>query len=440
MPWGNDRNAFTGRQPPTASRPPLKIPWSGFSWGLVPITQPHRATQPWVFRMDTKLLLAGDVMTGRGIDQVMPHPCPPQLTEPAIHDARDYVRLAERVNGPIPAAVPPGYIWGDALEEIDRLAPDLRIANLETAVTTHGRPWLRKGIHYRMNPDHLACLAAAKFDVCVLANNHVLDWGEDGFSDTLSCLRHAGFATAGAGRNRIEAAAPAVRPIPGGHRLLVFSFATCDSGVPPRWEANHSPGINMLAPDDVALASAVADIRSRRREGDLVVVSLHWGGNWVGPVPVTHRRIAHQLIEAGAADLVHGHSSHHPLPAEVHCGKLILYGCGDLINDYEGITGGGPARSDLVCLYAATLENNGHLRELEVLPYRIRRFRLSRMTDEEREWLRDFLNRRSPPFRTRFVSAPRRHWHLAWDEDPSSESPGRSPHGSPRRNNPHSNA
>ncbi len=367
--------------------------------------------------MSTKLLLAGDIMTGRGIDQVMPHPSPAQLTESMIHDARDYVRLAEHANGPIPAAVQPDYIWGDALEDIESVAPDLRIANLETAVTSHGTPWPRKGIHYRMSPEHLACLAAARIDICALANNHVLDWGEEGFSDTLSCLRHAGFGTAGAGRNHVEAAAPAVRPLPGGRRLLLFSFATYDSGVPPSWEANHCPGVNMLAPDDVALAAAVAHIRARRREGDLVVVSLHWGENWVGPVPAVHRRMARQLIEAGAADLVHGHSSHHPLPAEVHRGKLILYGCGDLINDYEGISNAGPARSDLVCLYAATLENDGRLRDLEVLPYRIRRFRLCRMTHEEREWLRDFLNRRSQPFGTQLLPAARQHWHLAWHDN-----------------------
>jgi len=363
--------------------------------------------------MHTKLLLAGDVMTGRGIDQVMPHPAPPALHEPSIHDARDYVRLAKRANGPIPASVAPDYIWGEALAEIEELAPDVRIVNLETAVTAHGRPWPHKGIHYRMNPDHLACLAAGRLDVCVLANNHVLDWGEEGFSDTLSSLRHAGFATAGAGRNGVEAAAPAVRALPGGRRLLVFAFAAYDSGVPPAWEADHCPGLNMLPPDDTALARATGHILAHRRADDLVVVSLHWGGNWVERVPASHRHIARQFIDSGAADLVHGHSAHHPLPAEIRRGKLILYGCGDLINDYEGIRHSGPARSDLVCLYAATLETDGCLRDLEVLPFRLRRFRLQRMTRDEREWLRAFLNRRSAPFGTKFATGRRRHWHLA---------------------------
>lgn len=365
--------------------------------------------------MQTKLLLAGDLMTGRGIDQVMPHHCPPDLDEPVVHDARDYVHMAERANGPIPSAVPPDYIWGDALQEIERLAPDRTLVNLETAVTAGGHPWPRKGIHYRMHPQNIACLAAARVDVCALANNHILDWGEDGFSDTLSTLRHAGFATAGAGRSNIEAAAPAILPLRDGRRLLVFAFATYDSGVPPTWEADHLPGVNMLSPDDIGIDRAVARLLAARQANDLVVVSIHWGENWVGHIPAIHRRIAHRLIETGAADLVHGHSSHHPLPAEVYRGKLILYGCGDLINDYEGIGQSAPGRSDLVCLYAATLENNGRLRDLEVLPYRLRRFRLQHMTHEEREWLRDFLNQRSEPFGTKFVTAGRRHWHLAWN-------------------------
>jgi len=364
--------------------------------------------------MQTKLLLAGDIMLGRGIDQVMPHPCAPQIFERSVRDARDYVHLAERAHGPIPSAVSPDYVWGDALEEIERLGPDRTVVNLETAITEGGHPFPRKGVHYRMSPAHVACLAAARVDVCTLANNHVLDWGEDGLSDTLSTLRHAGFATAGAGRNHIEAAAPAIVPLPRGRRLLVFSFATFDSGVPPTWEANHCPGVNMLGPDDLSLVRAVQHILGQRRAGDLVVVSLHWGENWVARIPAVHRRIAHQLIERGAADVVHGHSSHHPLPAEVHCGRLILYGCGDLINDYEGIGHGGALRSDLVCLYAATLADNGTLRDLEILPFRLRRFRLERMDHDEREWLADMINRSSEPFHTRFASGDRRHWHLAW--------------------------
>lgn len=363
--------------------------------------------------MPTKLLLAGDVMTGRGVDQVMPHPCPPELREPCIHDAREYVRLAERVHGPIPSAVDDDYIWGDALAEIERFNPDVRIVNLETTITGSGHPWARKAIHYRMNPAHLGCLASARIDACVLANNHVLDWGADGLSDTLSSLRAAGIATAGAGRTSVEASAPAIVPLRTGGRVLVFAFAGIDSGAPPSWEADHHPGISMLRPDNAALKGAAERILAAREPGDVVVISLHWGANWVERVPAMHRRMAHYLIESGAADVIHGHSSHHPLPAEVHRGKLVLYGCGDLINDYEGIASPEPARSDLVCLYGATVDGEGVLEHLEVMPFQLRRFRLGYAGTADREWLRDFLNARSARFGTQLENGPFGHWRLA---------------------------
>lgn len=120
------------------------------------------------------LFLAGDVMTGRGIDQILPHSVDPVLHEPYVTDAREYVRLAEEVSGPIPAEVPPEYVWGDALPELDRVGPDLRIVNLETAVTTSDEWWRGKVVHYRMHPGNVDALRAAKLDACVLGNNHVL--------------------------------------------------------------------------------------------------------------------------------------------------------------------------------------------------------------------------------------------------------------------------
>src|SRR3989337_2937600 len=82
------------------------------------------------------IFMCGDVMTGRGIDQIMPHPGDPALHEPSTAVATDYLALAEMANGPIPRGVPFGYVWGDAREELDQVAPDLRIVNLETAITT----------------------------------------------------------------------------------------------------------------------------------------------------------------------------------------------------------------------------------------------------------------------------------------------------------------
>lgn len=122
------------------------------------------------------IFLCGDVMTGRGVDQVLPHPGNPHLSEPYMSSAGEYVKLAEAANGPIPRPVDFSYIWGDAIAEFDRIRPDVRIINLETAVTK-SEDCVPKGINYKMNPQNVPCLTAAKIDCCALANNHVLDWG-----------------------------------------------------------------------------------------------------------------------------------------------------------------------------------------------------------------------------------------------------------------------
>ncbi|KEF43058.1 MAG: hypothetical protein ER33_02305 [Cyanobium sp. CACIAM 14] len=345
-----------------------------------------------------RLLLTGDVMLGRGLDQVMIHPVEPTLHEPSVRDARDYVRLAERVNGPIPAPVAPTWPWGESLAAMERLRPDRRLINLETAVTAAGHPWPGKGVHYRMHPRHLDSLRVAGIDACVLANNHVLDWGAEGLGDTLGALAAAGIAAVGAGGDRRDAQSPLALPLSGGGRLLVSAWAHPSSGVPRQWAASeHWGGVAMLPDLDArGLARIAASLSPLRSSGDLTLVSLHWGGNWVREIPAEQRRFARALIDEGLADVVHGHSSHHPLPLEVHRGKAILYGCGDLINDYEGIAepwGQPPGlRSDLACLYLLELRrSDGALERLEVVPFRLRRFRLSHLEPPDREDLERML-------------------------------------------------
>jgi poly-gamma-glutamate synthesis protein (capsule biosynthesis protein) len=349
------------------------------------------------------LLLTGDVMTGRGIDQLLPTPCAPTLYEPWVTDARDYLRLAEERSGPIAQPVAFDYVWGEALPLFEQLRPALRIVNLETAVTTSDAPWPLKGIHYRMHPRHVACLLAARIDACALANNHVLDWERAGLRETLACLHAAGIATAGAGADAAQAAAPAALPLPGGGRLLLFAAALESSGVPAAWKATaQRPGIALL-PDLGArtLASLGAQIDAARRPGDVAVVSLHWGANWGHAIAAEERAFARGLVEAGA-DLVHGHSSHHAKAFEVHRDRLILYGCGDFINDYEGIGGHEAWRGDLAPAYFATLDG-GRLRALQVALFQSQRLRLRRASAADCAWWRDTLNRECAAFGTRWA-------------------------------------
>jgi poly-gamma-glutamate capsule biosynthesis protein CapA/YwtB (metallophosphatase superfamily) len=363
------------------------------------------------------LFLAGDVMTGRGIDQVLLQPSVPTLLEQYVSDARDYVKLAERANGPIVAPVAADYIWGDALGELRRVHPALRIVNLETSVTRSDDAWPGKGIHYRMHPGNLDCLTAAGIDGCALANNHVLDWGRAGLGETLESLRGAGIRTAGAGADRKDAWTPAAFDLPQGGRWLLYSFATPTSGVPAEWSATATESGVAWLPDlsQPTLAQVSTAVARHRRPGDRVIVSIHWGGNWGLAIPAAHRNFAHRLIDDGVADLIHGHSSHHPLPIEVHKGKLILYGCGDLINDYEGIGAHGELRSDWGCLYFPTLDaESGALQRLEIVPMELRRCRLTRAGMPARDWLERTLIAEGRVLRTSVDRAPSGTLTLRW--------------------------
>jgi poly-gamma-glutamate capsule biosynthesis protein CapA/YwtB (metallophosphatase superfamily) len=350
----------------------------------------------------TTLFLCGDVMLGRGIDQILPHPGNPRLYESYAKSAATYVELAERLNGPIPKPVDYEYVWGDVLAELQRVRPDARIVNLETAITRSSTPE-PKGINYKMNPDNMPCLTAADIDCCVLANNHVLDWGNPGLLETLDNLAAAGIRMAGAGRNAAQAEAPAIIEIPGMRRVLVFAFGLTTSGIPSDWAAgDEKAGVNLL--EDLSgrtVARIAARVQAARRASDLVVASLHWGGNWGYRIPLERQHFAHGLIEQAAVDIVHGHSSHHALGIEIYQGKPILYGCGDFINDYEGISGYEEFRGDLTALYLPTLStSDGRLVDFRLIPFQLGKFRLNRATREDAIWLRDTLNRESAKFGT----------------------------------------
>ena len=350
------------------------------------------------------LFLCGDVMTGRGIDQILPHPSNPRLHEPYVQSALGYVELAEAVNGPLTRPVSFSYIWGDALNVFERVRPDVKVVNLETAVTRSDDYWRAKDIHYRMHPDNVPCLTAAGIDCCVLANNHVLDWGYAGLEETLETLRKANLKTAGVGRTSEEAAAPAVLNVSEKGRVIVFAFGSVTSGVPWDWAAaTKRPGVALLRDYSEKTVEAIAArVRAIKRSGDIVVASIHWGSNWGYQISEPERRFAHRLIDTAAIDLVHGHSSHHPRGIEVYRDRPVIYGCGDFLNDYEGIGGYEEYRPQLALMYFVTMNpHTGLLISLEMIATRVQRFRVNLASNGEAQWLGGVLSREGRPFGTR---------------------------------------
>ena len=284
------------------------------------------------------VFLCGDVMTGRGVDQILPHPSDPPIHEAFVSDARTYVALAEEVNGPIPRRVELAYIWGDALAELQHVAPDARIVNLETSVTRSDDAW-PKGINYRMHPANVGCLTAAGIDVCVLANNHVLDYGYAGLVETLETLHRDGLKTAGAGRTLGEARQPAV----------VDVAADCESRCP--WLRNrderHSP--SWAAAEDLPGTDVLFDL-SEETAAATQRVSEQSSAARTSPSPRSIGAAIGATMSARARALCtpadRRRRRHRPRPLVASSsanrglsGRLILYGCGDFINDYEGIWG-----------------------------------------------------------------------------------------------------
>lgn len=361
-----------------------------------------------------RLLLAGDVMLGRGIDQIQAHPGDPTIHESWAKTSVRYLELAEARSGAIPRKVASTYVWGDLLPTIRKAETDAFIVNLETAVTERGRPWPGKGIQYRMHPDNIGSLSAAGVDVVSLANNHVLDWSEPGLLQTLDTLDAAGIARAGAGRDDRTAWSPARLDGPHGG-VVVLGVGTPGSGIPSEWAAQGSrAGVALVSSFSKRTLDRVGTALARvKQRGDLAVASIHWGGNWGYGVATARRRFAQRLIEDTGVDVVHGHSSHHPVGIEVHRGGLILYGCGDLITDYEGITGHEEFRGELGGLYLAELDSSG-LARLRIVPSRMQRFQLTTPSTADRRWLASQLDDVCRAFGTAVTLDPDGNLEVSW--------------------------
>lgn len=113
--------------------------------------------------------------------------------------------------------------------------------------------------------------------------------------------------------------------------------------------------------------------------------------------------------------MIHGHSSHHPKGIEVYRGKLILYGCGDFLNDYEGIAGYEEYRSHLVLMYFVKLDVvTGCLLALEMTPLKIKRFRLHKADSQDAHWLREMLHHEGQRLGTRVTSGGDNRLALQW--------------------------
>ena len=259
----------------------------------------------------------------------------------------------------------PEEAWGDVLPHLAQA--DLRIVNLECALTNHLQQWTRteKMFHFRADPEAVRVLQAAHIDACALANNHTLDYEEQGLLDTLRVLDASGIRHAGAGANDKEAAAPAIIEVEGSSSCRVALLSYTDNEPDFAATAKH-PGTNYLeiSLQQEALTRIANGIAQARAQGaDLVVFSNHWGANFVERPSAEFRNFARRVIELGA-DIYHGHSAHICQGIEIYRGKPILYDTGNFIDDYAVHP---LLRNDRSCLFKLMFEH-GKLCRIELLP------------------------------------------------------------------------
>jgi poly-gamma-glutamate capsule biosynthesis protein CapA/YwtB (metallophosphatase superfamily) len=294
------------------------------------------------------LALTGDVMLGRGVNETL-------------------------------RSVRPEEPWGDVLPLLS--SADLRIINLECAITGHKRPWSRtpKVFHFRADPPAVEVLRAARVEACSLANNHTLDFEEQGLLDTLAHLEAAGIRYAGAGRNLEEAAQPALLDIDG-ERVALLAFTDNE---PPFAAGPDKPGTNYLpiSLEPEVLRRVEAAVGSAREAGaGTIVFSNHWGPNMVEQPKGSFRRFARAVVDRGA-DVYYGHSAHVFQGVEIYRGKPIFYDTGDFIDDYAVDPN---LRNDRSFLFHVCMED-GDLKRVELFPVVLPYARVEIATGDERE-------------------------------------------------------
>jgi poly-gamma-glutamate capsule biosynthesis protein CapA/YwtB (metallophosphatase superfamily) len=297
----------------------------------------------------TTLALTGDVMLGRGVNETL------------------------RSAGPVEP-------WGDVLPLLH--SADLRIINLECAITEHKRPWSRtpKVFHFRADPSAVEVLRAARIDACSLANNHTLDFEGQGLLDTLAHLEAAGIRYAGGGRDREEAA----RPVLLGRGVALVAFTDNE---PPFAAGPGKPGTNYLpvSLEPEILRRVEEAVGAAREAGaETVVFSNHWGPNMVERPREIFRRFARAVVDRGA-DLYYGHSAHVFQGVEIYRGKPILYDTGDFIDDYAVDPN---LRNDRSFLFRVSVEG-GALGRLELHPVVLPYARVEQARGTEREAILD---------------------------------------------------
>jgi poly-gamma-glutamate capsule biosynthesis protein CapA/YwtB (metallophosphatase superfamily) len=284
------------------------------------------------------------------------------------------------------ATTPPAELWGPELREIASEC-DLVVCNLECCISDRGLPTdlvPGKPFFFRAPPIAVESLEAMRVDAVSLANNHALDFGPEALEDTLHHLAEAGIAAAGAGHG-VEQARRGVIVTRGDVCLGLVAVSDHPrefAAGPNRWGIAYADLAREGLPDWL-----VSEIRRLREQCDLVLAFPHWGPNMSDCPAPWQRRLAAELLEAGA-DTVAGHSAHVFHGVERVGTRLVIYDLGDAIDDYAVDD---RLRNDLgvMALWSPDPESPG----LGLVGLRLDYCHTGLATGAEADWIADRLER-----------------------------------------------
>ncbi len=219
----------------------------------------------------------------------------------------------------------PTSVFGPIVKQLGQ--SDLAFLNLETAIITGPATPEDKQFAFSTGPQVFDALRSAGVDGVTMANNHAVDFGSDGLTQTLDAIDADGFPVVGIGRDEAAAYAPRIFEANGQRIALLGTTEVIDSQLVDGWSAvGDQPGVSSAKRVD-ALVTAV---EAARKQADTVIVFIHWGEQYVPcPEPV-QLELAPKLVEAGADIVVGGHQ--HRVAGAGYLGTaLVSYGLGNFL-------------------------------------------------------------------------------------------------------------
>lgn len=218
-------------------------------------------------------------------------------------------------------------VYGILSEEIVKYMndTDLMIINSEFAFSNRGTPTPNKTYTFRANPKNVSIYKEMGIDLVTLANNHVYDYGELAFLDTLSTLDKAGIPRIGAGKDIAEAKKPYYFVI-NGYKVAFVNASRAEKYRLTPEATSTSPGI-FRAYDPNPFAE---EIKKAKESSDFVIALIHWGKEDTHELEEVQKETGKLYIDSGA-DMVVGTHAHYLQGVEFYKNKLIAYNLGDFI-------------------------------------------------------------------------------------------------------------